>query len=193
MPERPHLPYSIPCAVGARDIGYGGILIFRLMNSNDWTNFKASKNVRGCVKGVYCLLIYLASDQRLVVGALGEKKFKLGYYVYVGSAMGGIGQRVRRHKSLRKKLRWHVDYLLAKAEIIASIAIHSDSKRTECETVEAISACEDAEFPVPHFGSSDCRCCSHLIYFGDADPSMITEMLVMRLSLLKSPYPRTFD
>ncbi len=138
-------------------------------------------------------MIHLPSDQRIVVGALGAKEFKQGYYVYVGSAMGGIEQRVRRHKSDRKKLRWHIDYLLGKAEITASIAIHSDSKRTECETVEALSSCEGAAFPVPHFGSSGCRCGSHLIYFGDADPPMITEMLVMRLSLLKSPYPRTFD
>jgi len=127
------------------------------------------------------------------VGALGRKEFKRGCYVYVGSAMGGVEQRVGRHKSSRKKLRWHVDYLLAKSEILASIAIYSNSRRTECETVEALSACEDAAFPVPRFGSSGCGCCSHLLYFGDADPPMITEMLMMRLSMLKSTYPRTFD
>jgi len=168
-------------------------LTFRFSKSNDWANFKASKNVRGRVRGVYCLLIHLPSDQRIVVGALGRKEFKRGYYVYVGSAMGVVEQRVRRHKSSQKKLRWHVDYLLARSEILASIAIHSNSKRTECETVEALSACEDAAFPVPRFGSSGCRCCSHLLYFGDADPPMITEMLMMHLSMLKSTYPRTFD
>jgi sugar fermentation stimulation protein A len=168
-------------------------LIFRCSKLNDWTNFKTSRKVGGRVRGVYCLLIHLPSDQGIVVGALGRKEFERGYYVYVGSAMGGVEQRVRRHKSSRKKLRWHIDYLLARSQILASIAIHSNSKRIECETVEALSACEGAAFPVPRFGSSGCRCCSHLLYFGDDDPPMITEMLMMRLSMLKSIHPRTFD
>jgi Uri superfamily endonuclease len=155
--------------------------------------FKASGNVRVGVRGIYCLLIHLPSDQCIVVGALGRKKFMRGCYVYVGSAMGGIEQRVRRHISTRKKLKWHVDYLLARSEILASIAIHSDSRKTECETVEALSVCEDVTFPVARFGSSGCRCRSHLLYFGDSDPAMVAEMLMMRLSMLKSIYPRTFD
>lgn len=144
------------------------------------------------VKGIYCLLIHLPSNQRIVVGALGEREFLSGCYVYVGSAMSGIEQRVSRHKSSRKKFRWHIDYLLAKSEVLACAAIPSESKRYECETVEALSGCEDATFPVPRFGSSGCRCRSHLLFFGDADPSMVAEMLMMRLTMMRSPYPRTF-
>lgn len=145
------------------------------------------------MRGIYCLLIQLPSDQRIVVGALGRKELMRGCYVYVGSAMGGIEQRVGRHRSSRKKFRWHIDYLLARSEIVATIAINSNSKKTECETVEALSECEDATLPVPRFGSSGCRCSSHLLYFGDIDPQMVTEMLMIRLTMLRSIYPRTFD
>jgi sugar fermentation stimulation protein A len=151
------------------------------------------EDVRGRVRGVYCLLIHLPHDESIVVGALGRKEFKRGYYVYVGSAMAGIEQRVGRHRSSRKKLRWHVDYLLARSEILSSIAIQSESKRTECAAVEALSTCNGAAFPVPRFGSSDCHCPSHLLYFGDTDLEMITETLIMRLTMLRSTYPRTFD
>lgn len=143
------------------------------------------------MKGIYCLLIRLASDQSIAIGALGKVEFEQGCYVYVGSAMGGIEQRVGRHKSSRKKLRWHIDYFLEKAEVLACVAIQSETSRTECETVEALSSDEHASFPVPRFGSSGCRCRAHLIYFGDEDPTSVAESLNMHLSMLRSAYPRT--
>jgi len=161
---------------------------------NPWLGkLQAFGDVRVCVRGVYCLLIYLSEDRCIGVGALGHKQFERGCYVYVGSAMSGIEQRVRRHKSSSKTLKWHIDYLLTRSDLLASIAIQSASRKTECETVESLSKCEDAAFPVPRFGSSGCRCKSHLLYFGDVDPAQVMEMLMMRLSMLESAYPRVFE
>ena len=69
-------------------------------------------------KGAYQLLIRLDRDQTITVGRIGRFRFPAGYYVYTGSAMNGIEARVRRHLSSRKRIRWHIDYLLEHARII---------------------------------------------------------------------------
>ncbi len=38
------------------------------------------------LKGTYCILMDLISNQSISIGKLGEIEFKKGYYVYVGSA-----------------------------------------------------------------------------------------------------------
>lgn len=143
------------------------------------------------MKGVYCLVIGLNAGAELAVGSLGRIRFLPGVYVYVGSAMSGVEQRVRRHKSADKKRRWHIDYLLARAEVIATIALPTDRKDVECSLASAVSACEGATCPVEGFGSSDCRCRSHLFFFGEADPEPVIEELNMRLSSLDCIYPRS--
>lgn len=144
------------------------------------------------MRGVYCLLISLPVDRMIRVGALGSKYFRAGVYVYVGSALAGIDQRVGRHRSSRKKMRWHIDYLLAHAELVASIAIRSRSKETECEVFHELSELEDAASPVRGFGSSDCSCESHLLYFDDQEPACVMEALMMRVSTLRSVYPEVW-
>lgn len=153
---------------------------------------EAPGRVHRSVRGSYCLLINLPADRRIAVGALGDHDFRSGVYLYVGSAMGGIAQRIRRHKSPHKKLRWHIDYLLASSEVVASVAICSNSKKTECEIVRELSESEQVSHPVRGFGSSDCRCDSHLLYFGDEDTARVMETLAMRLSMLRSVYPEVW-
>lgn len=144
-----------------------------------------------CVKGVYCLLVLVPEDMSIKVGALGKKSFARGCYVYVGSGMGGVEHRIGRHRSRDKKLHWHIDHLLRHASLVASIALQSSSREAECETVRVLAADDDARLSVPGFGSSDCRCKSHLLYFGDAEPEMVMETLTARLAMLGSAYPRT--
>lgn len=62
-------------------------------------------------RGTYLLAVRLDSPRTVGVGALGDIRFDAGVYIYVGSAMGGLDQRVGRHLSGRKTLRWHIDYL----------------------------------------------------------------------------------
>jgi len=100
---------------------------------------------------------------RLRVGALGELTFEPGYYAYVGSARRGLAPRLRRHlRRKAKKMRWHVDYLRRGAEPVAAAA-WTGRRADECALSRSVAAlCAGS---VPRFGSSDCRCPSHLHYF----------------------------
>src|SRR4030065_2458585 len=137
------------------------------------------------MRGTYCLIMSLAEDSRVRIGSLGMKDFPAGIHVYVGSALSGIESRASRHRSSKKKRRWHIDYLMERAEVLSVIAIPTDLKSTECAVVRALEACEGAMVPVDGFGSSDCGCRSHLISFPDADPEWGAETISMRLSMLE--------
>ena len=94
------------------------------------------------------------------MGALGEICFDEGYYAYIGSALNGLNGRINRHLKKGKKLHWHIDYLLESATV-KSVVTAKTEKRIECELAELFSG----EFRrINGFGSSDCRCRSHLFY-----------------------------
>ncbi len=112
------------------------------------------------MKGIYLLLIKLPEQQNLVVGSLGVIHFAAGYYAYVGSAMGGFKSRLNRHLRKDKIPKWHIDYLLQKATI-QSIIICETEERVECAIAEALS---NRFKSIPRFGSSDCKCPSHLFF-----------------------------
>ena len=115
-------------------------------------------------RGAYQLLIRLDSDKTIPVGKLGTFAFPAGFYVYTGSAMGGLDARVARHLSKSKRFHWHIDYLLEQSSIIR-YAIRESSTVQECELNAAMLAMDGAVAPVTGFGASDCRCRSHLVYF----------------------------
>jgi Uri superfamily endonuclease len=140
------------------------------------------------VRGTYCIVAWLRGNEKISVGALGEFAFPAGTYVYVGSAARGIEQRVKRHKSSQKRLRWHIDYFLARADVVSTIAIPSDDRRMECAVVAALSKCQKEEVVPRKFGSSDCRCPSHLLYFGDTDPEDAMETIVFHLTTMPGVY-----
>ena len=118
------------------------------------------------MKGCYCLIIRLNEDCKLKIGKrLGELRFRKGYYVYVGSAMNSLESRIRRHLSNEKKLHWHVDYLLKKAEI-TDVIYNESTKKVECELSQYISTKSEG---IENFGSSDCNCESHLYPFKNRD------------------------
>ena len=112
------------------------------------------------MKGCYCLTIHLKNTKKIKVGKLGMINFKKGYYVYVGSAMNSLESRLKRHLSEDKKLHWHIDYLLKKAEITG--IIYNENKKVECELSQFLKTKTDG---VKNFGCSDCECESHLYYF----------------------------
>jgi Uri superfamily endonuclease len=114
--------------------------------------------------GTYLLLIRLDQATRLDVGRLGRVDLPLGWYVYVGSALGGLGARLRRHAQPVKRRRWHVDVLRAAGALVA-IAVRIGPDRIECATAATVARLAGGTQPVPRFGSSDCRCRSHLVRF----------------------------
>lgn len=120
--------------------------------------------------GCYQLLLHLEHDLELTVGRLGTFPFAAGYYVYTGSARRGLSHRLRRHARRDKPLHWHIDYLTAVADVVDVITIGLDPTRPEqeCELHRALASLDGATEPVRGFGSSDCRCYSHLVWIGDA-------------------------
>ena len=73
-------------------------------------------------------------------------------------------QRLERHRSRKKKLRWHVDYLLRHGKI-ADIRTFEVPKHHECGICQYIVTLKDVEIPAPGFGASDCNCAAHLLFF----------------------------
>ena len=106
----------------------------------------------------YQLLIEVAAPVRVAVGRLGEFEFPAGLYCYTGSARRNLEARVRRHLSSMKKLRWHIDYLLAAPGV--RIREVKPFREDECR----VNRRTPGEIPTPGFGASDCRagCGSHL-------------------------------
>lgn len=115
-------------------------------------------------KGSYVLLIHLNKDTEITVGKKGKTFFSKGHYVYVGSAMNGIQQRIQRHASNKKKIHWHIDFLLEKATIIDAYYKLSTVKE-ECEIARRFFHTLDH---VKNFGCTDCSCDSHL-FTGDKE------------------------
>jgi len=125
-----------------------------------------SADISQTARGTYALLIQLRRDATVTVGRLGTFRFPAGYYVYVGSALGpgGLKARLARHRRRQKTLRWHIDYLLAEAEIIGC-RVDASGHRLECHWARALLRMPEAQVVAPGLGASDCTCPSHLVHF----------------------------
>jgi Uri superfamily endonuclease len=112
--------------------------------------------------GTYALLLALDVPTEIEVGSLGGIQFESPFYMYVGSAFGpgGLGARVKHHAQPIRRAHWHIDYLRQAADVI-SIWYSAGSERFECTWASAALELHGAS-AVPLFGSSDCRCSSHL-------------------------------
>ena len=109
-------------------------------------------------RGSYVLLIRLPRATTIPVGRLGEIHFRAGTYAYVGSAMGGLRGRLRRHLRLQKRRRWHVDYVLEHARVMAIVTCEAE-ERAECAVARSLAGRYET---IPGFGASDCSCRGHL-------------------------------
>ena len=116
------------------------------------------------MKGTYALVIHLPESRRIRIGNR-ENDFQKGYYVYVGSALNNLEKRIGRHMSADKKEHWHIDYFLKHAKILDVRTIQSEH-RFECLVSRTVRQLADSE-PMDGFGSSDCRCNTHLYYFSE--------------------------
>jgi Uri superfamily endonuclease len=138
------------------------------------------------IKGGYVLIVDLDEGQEILVGSLGRRYFPRGFYAYCGSALGSFKSRLNRHLNKNKKPRWHIDYLLNKAEIWGIILCQTET-RLECLLAQALAqelAC------IPGFGCSDCHCKSHLFFSADKD-SLVERVttFIARLGLTPQSYP----
>ncbi len=117
--------------------------------------------------GAYQLVMRATRRLKLSVGALGEQVFETGVYIYTGRASVRLNRRIERHLRSNKRARWHADYLVSRLEIV-EVRIFPFRAEDECVINRTAAAGYGAEFPVRGFGSSDCRCLSHLAWIRDA-------------------------
>jgi sugar fermentation stimulation protein A len=134
-----------------------------IVQSSELKNITEDKHLAPQDKGLYLLVLKLKVKQNISAGKLKTTEFKPGIYLYIGSAQNGLLRRIVRHLRKKKKTFWHTDYLLQRAQI-EEVWV----KRNvfdECKTLQdAKNLLKNSIFPLKKFGSSDCRCPSHLIY-----------------------------
>jgi Uri superfamily endonuclease len=112
------------------------------------------------LKGVYVLVISVPRDTILTVGALGKIRFRKGFYAYVGSAQNNLDKRIGRHLRKNKCKFWHIDYLLDDVTVKVLKVFYKEGRNLEeCSIAKKMG---QGSVLVEGFGSSDCKCKSHL-------------------------------
>lgn len=123
--------------------------------------------------GIYTLIIEVR-DARISVGSLGTIYFD-GIYVYVGSALNSLQDRIGRHLRRDKKVHWHIDYLTLNDNARIRYVVYAECKGYECIISKSIA--ERSIAYVKGFGSSDCRCLSHLYLMHYSSISVVVELV----------------
>ena len=112
-------------------------------------------------------------DLKIRVGSLGVVGFRRGYYVYVGSGQRYLEKRIQRHKKKIKKVKWHIDYLTTNSDVrVMEAAAYNLPKKYECILANMLRSMGFKS--VKGFGSTDCKCVSHL-YRIDVDFDRIVD------------------
>lgn len=140
-------------------------------------------------RGSYLVVLELEAEARIATGALGELRYRPGFYVYAGSAMTNLTKRLARHRRRRKRHHWHLDHLRARAEVVDTLAVRA-SDRLECQLAAAVRA--QADWTVARFGATDCGCGGHLFGFTD-DPRRRPGFQRMLLRLRMDRLERLID
>ena len=122
----------------------------------------------GSGHGTYALIFKAQQAKTIIVGKLGTLNLQPGFYVYVGSAFGpgGLRARIGHHRSRSRRLHWHIDYL-GKYLSLMEVWYTYDTVHQEHRWSEILEHYRGTSTPLPGFGSSDCRCISHLHFFSD--------------------------
>ncbi|MDP2718396.1 MAG: GIY-YIG nuclease family protein [Dehalococcoidia bacterium] len=113
--------------------------------------------------GIYIVLAELTEPLDLQVRSGRIFYLEQGFYAYVGSALSGLDKRIGRHLKTRKKLFWHIDYLLDRA-VVCNIISAETRQKEECFIARSLG---QKLISIPGFGCSDCRCPSHLFFSKD--------------------------
>lgn len=118
-------------------------------------------------KGTYIIILHLPEEKQIEIGRLGKFRFTKGYYAYVGSAMGtgGLQHRISHHIHKSDHPHWHIDYLMTYSKPV-EIWFTKSFEKFEHIWAKILTAMPGGNFFLTGFGSSDCKCISHLYYFG---------------------------
>jgi len=135
---------------------------------------------------VYILMMYIPDDTRISVGSLGEIDLVAGTYAYTGSSKSGLHIRAFRHLGIPEKKRWHIDHITSIA-VEKSVWKKAYSPKEECKTAEVL----EEMYPGPGgFGSSDCKCRTHLFYLGPERRLLQQDVNVLEVHSVARRNPR---
>jgi Uri superfamily endonuclease len=126
--------------------------------------------------GTYVLVLSSPRAARIAVGRRLRVTLDEGCYLYVGSAFGpgGLDARLRRHQRGDGQRHWHVDYLRAATTFVGAI-VDRGGERREHQWAAELEACGEYA-TIAGFGSSDCRCTTHLFHAPSA-PASLADLL----------------
>ncbi len=138
-------------------------------------------------KGTYIIILHLPEEKQIEVGRLGKFRFTKGYYAYVGSALGtdGLQQRLSHHIQPAENPHWHIDYLRAHSRLV-EIWFTKSFEKLEHIWAKILTKMPGGNFFLTGFGSSDCKCISHLYYFGSL-PCFQNFMNLLQMKLRREP------
>jgi Uri superfamily endonuclease len=113
--------------------------------------------------GTYMLILRVSEPAQLDVGRMAHVSLSAGRYGYIGSALGagGLGGRLQRHLGTIAKPHWHIDYLRAVAQW-EQVWVCAQAQGREHAWAKLLVQWPDVSVAVPAFGTSDCRCATHL-------------------------------
>jgi sugar fermentation stimulation protein A len=113
--------------------------------------------------GSYILVLKNESKKLIPVGKLGTVSFEKGFYVYAGSALGGLDARLSRHARKRKKAFWHIDFIAPRHMHVEKVFAVRRKDKKEAKIANGLkNICNDV---VKGFGASDTSAESHLFFF----------------------------
>ena len=113
------------------------------------------------MRRTYVLVIEVKKKINIQIGKLGKFKLPGGWYLYIGSGENSLEKRIKRHLKKEKKLFWHIDYLLNNPQARVK-KVWAKEGGWECSLAGKMASDKIFRTPVPKFGSSDCRCKTHL-------------------------------
>ncbi|MHA1636485.1 MAG: GIY-YIG nuclease family protein [Candidatus Thorarchaeota archaeon] len=123
------------------------------------------------MKGIYALLIEIKQPLTVDIGTTKDVQFQKGECVYIGSAQGdgstNLENRLKRHFSKKKKIHWHIDYLLDSQVMFRDAVLAYTDEKMECQLVQSLISTHSFEWGPSGFGASDCKskCTAHLLIY----------------------------
>jgi Uri superfamily endonuclease len=133
--------------------------------------------------GVYVLVVFLPNPVEVNAKSFGHLFLEAGHYLYCGSAQAGLLPRLARHMRPDKKRHWHIDSLTNEGEVIGALTLDGP-KTTECLLAQILSGLPGVTPVGRGFGSSDCRCPTHLFRV-DSDESLSMALNIIRVSFFE--------
>ncbi len=147
--------------------------------------------MQNALMSAYVIIIHCRAPATLGVGALGPVCFPAGWYAYVGSARRHLHARIRRHRRRQKKVRWHIDYLLARPEFVV-VQVWIAPQLKECQLAQLLLNRPGVAVPCQGMGASDCRCPAHFLGYEGDITSFIRMLQELGLMAYLAP-PRGVD